>query len=160
MTRTGETIYRLASARGRASLHAGGACSDWRSPSPLTAWQLFEAVALGLLARSRLLGAWYAVAGLVLRLCPPLARLVAPLRVSVLSPSLTGGEGDAPIPLRGGGVLRRGMIFAGDTCDAAETECARPEQRLIVLRYRRHARHIAIIARGWHMIRSERERTC
>lgn len=157
-TRTGLTILRYHSAHGPASLHAGRACADWRTPSPLTAWQLFETLAVGLLARVRLLAAWYAVAGLVLRACPPLARAVLPLRTAVLSPSLTGGEGDAPIPLRDGRVLRRGMFFGGPALDEHGSECARPERTATLLRFRRRARHVELIARGWHMMRSER--TC
>lgn len=159
MIRSGHTILRYHSARGRASLGAGHACADWRAPSPLTAWQLFEAVAVGLLARARLLAAWYAVAGLVLRACPPLARAVRPLRAAVLSPSLTGGEGNAPVPLRDGRVLRRGMFFGGAAHDADGSECARPGRLRIVIRCTRpRPRHVAIISRGWHMFRSER--TC
>lgn len=54
-TRTGLTILRYHSAHGPASLHAGRTCADVPPTSPLTAWQLFEAIAVGLLARVRLL---------------------------------------------------------------------------------------------------------
>jgi len=85
----------------------------------MVAWVRLDAFACGLLRRLGLLRAWYAVARLALAACPPLARLVAPLRPVVLEPSLTGGPD--PLPVAGHGdrvvLLERGMVFGGDIHD-------------------------------------------
>lgn len=85
----------------------------------MVAWVRFDAFACGLLHRLGLLRAWYAVARLALRACPPLARLAAPLRPVVLEPSLPGGPD--PLPVAGHGdrvvLLERGMVFGGDLHD-------------------------------------------
>ena len=78
----------------------------------MVAWARFDNAACNVLRGLGLLRAWYAVARLALTACPPLARLVAPLRPVVLVPSLTGGE---VIPLRDGRLMTRGMVFGGDT---------------------------------------------
>ena len=82
----------------------------------MVTWVRLDALACAALRRLGLLRAWYAVARFALAACPPLARLVAPLRPVVLEPSLTGGPD--PLPVAGHGdrvvLLERGMVFGGD----------------------------------------------
>ena len=143
-----------------ASAHPLAACDDpvvgpTPAPPPLTRWQRFDAAACSVLARLGLLRAWYRLSGFILVLSPVLARLVAPLRTTVLVPRRTGAPD--PLPCAGGVLLERGMCFGG--AFHADDECARPQHTVTVCTARRRAsrpRHVEITVRGWRMIRSER----
>lgn len=124
-------------------------------PRP-SAWDRFELTAVAVLARLRLLRAWYAVARFVIRHCPPLARAVAPLSHSVLVPSLTGGG--LGLPVKGGAQVGRPMIFDGDFHASDECDIRSPGGELLpppraVARFRRtrhwSGRAIMDVQVGW-----------
>lgn len=133
-------------------------------------WARLETVAVRVLSALGLLRAWYGLASAVLRACPPLARLVAPLRPVVLVPSVTGGE-VVPVPTRDGRVVPRhtGMAFgadedghptdvhAGDECaDGFGASAHPPPVVRRRLRGRWNGRHIEGMVRGWHAVRGGR----
>ncbi len=130
----------------------------------MVAWVRFDNFVCNVLRRLGLLRAWYAVARLALAACPPLARLVAPLRPVVLEPSLTGGLD--PLPVAGHGdrvvLLERGMAFGGDLHDgdrcasapAAGDLLAAPRMRTRVRRsVVLDGRCVHTVTVGWRVVR-------
>lgn len=134
-------------------------CNDPTASYPLptpTRWDRFEAAAVAVLTALQLLRAWYAVARLVLRACPPLARAVVPLARSVLVPSLSGGG--PGLPVKGGAQVGRPMAFGGDTHEGDECDYRNPGGELLpppraVARFRRtrhwSGRAVMDVQVGW-----------
>lgn len=132
------------------------------APEP-TRWDRFEFAAVAVLASLRLLRAWYFVARLALRACPPLARAVVPLSRSVLVPSISGGG--IGLPVKGGGHVGRPMAFGGDIHDGDECDLRNPGGELLpaphaVARFRRtrhwSGRAIVDAQVGWMLRRGGR----
>lgn len=146
-----------------APLAVGGAPGFCYEPCPRTprpsfamvAWIRIEALATAAMSALGLLRPWYALARLALRLCPPLARLVAPLRPVVLEPSLSGGG--EPVPVSGDRVVQRPQCAGGDIHDHDRCTPVGPigdilQPARVFQRYRRRVVGDAIIdsSRGWH----------
>lgn len=136
--------------------------TDPPPPEP-TRWDRFEFAAVAVLASLRLLRAWYFVARLVLRACPPLARAVVPLSRSVLVPSLSGGG--LGLPVKGGGQVERPMAFGGEVHACNECDDRRPSTVLLpephaVARFRRtrhwSGRAVMDVQVGWALRRGGR----
>ena len=146
--------------------HRLATCNDPTPTAPpprLRRWDRFEAAAVRALTSLRLLRAWYAVARVALRLCPRLARLVAPLQRSVLVPRLTGGG--PGIPVSGGLTLGTPMVFGGDFHDGDECDMRNPGGELLpppraVARVRRYkhwsGRVFMEVQVGWMLRRGGR----
>lgn len=133
----------------------------------MVAWVRIDDLACRALRRLGLLRAWYAVARLALAVCPPLARLVAPLRPAVLEPSLTGGADPLPVAGPGGRVrtVGRGMVFGGDIhssdrCATASAEGALLDPPRIRTYVRRSVvldgRCVHTVTVGWRAVRGGR----